>query len=147
MNKGSPIRVNGQVAKDIVPNFSFLGSFPYCLRVRFVRPYSNPSFRLVDSAPPTGGGSVSHPSGSSTCGGESFSLLKTSPPLVFLPNDHRARLVLASPENVQCRSVLIQCLRVMVRVRRLTGTRVQPVFDSRHGRIADKIFSRSPLRC
>src|SRR5437016_1228047 len=54
-----------------------------------------------------------------------------------------AQLALASPENVQCRSVFIQFLRALVSpVACCQVSNVQPVFDSRHGRIACKIPSK-----
>ena len=54
----------------------------------------------------------------------------------------------AGPENVQCRSAFIQFKRALVRQPRSPGAGVQPVFDSRHGRIACKTsLPAVPLRC
>jgi hypothetical protein len=53
-----------------------------------------------------------------------------------------AQLASASPENVQCRSVFIQLWRALVS---LACASVQPVFDSRLGRIACKMFSAVSL--
>src|SRR6266498_262223 len=63
-----------------------------------------------------------------------------------LPAAHPAS---AGPENVQCRSVFIQFVRALVSPAQfLFGASVQPVFDSRRGRITCKIFpSACLLRC
>ena len=69
-----------------------------------------------------------------------FSLSRSFPVfvLVFLAINPSAHPASAGPENVQCRSVFIQFVRALVPRRLLPGRRVQPVFDSRHGRIACK---------
>ena len=68
--------------------------------------------------------------------------------LVFLAINRSAHPASAGPENVQCRSVFIQFLRALVPRRLWPGRRVQPVFDSRHGRIAGKTFSKQfHFRC
>ena len=52
----------------------------------------------------------------------------------------------AGPEDVQCRSVFIHILKNSGSPGPVAKARVQPVFDSRHGRIACKAFSPAPLR-
>ena len=68
------------------------------------------------------------------------------PALAPIPSSRTAayaQLAFASPENVQCRSVFIQFVRVLVSPALSPGTGLQPVFDSRLGRIACKTFSSS----
>jgi len=54
---------------------------------------------------------------------------------VFLVIDC-AHPVAAGPENLQCRFAFIQFVRALVHPTPSPGAGVQPVFDSRHGRIA-----------
>ncbi len=99
------------------------------------------------------GDPFSHPSGSSAGSGKLFvfSLALSFPVfvVVFLASNRSAHPASAGPENVQCRSVFIHILKNSGSPRFVAKPRVQPVFDSRHGRIACKTFSpQLPLcRC
>jgi len=118
--------------------------------IRFARHHSNLSFRLLipdryrSATSQQRGDPFSHPSGSSAGSGKlcRFSLSISFPVFVwvFLAINRSAHPASAGPENVQCRSVFIQFVRALVPRRLLPGHRDQPVFDSRHGRIAYKTF-------
>ena len=62
-------------------------------------------------------------------------------PMAGKPQSHwpRAQSHHWDPENFQCRAVFIQCRRVLV-PGHAGAPKVQPVRDSRHGRIACKLF-------
>jgi len=113
-----------QVKKFSFPIRFFIG-LTLLPEIRFARHHSNLSFRLLipdrcrSATSQQRGDPFSHPSGSSA---------------------HPAS---AGPENVQCRSVFIQFVRALVPRRLWSGRRVQPVFDSRHGRIVCKTFPQA----
>jgi len=116
----------------IRPNFSSSSGFSFSeTLVRIAK--SNPSFLLQECGPCLiRGDPFSHPSGSSA---RSF-ILKASGSGRPIPNSR-------DPENVQCRPVFIQCFFFFG----YTGLRagVQPICDSRCGRIALKPSSQSLL--
>jgi len=140
---GSPIRAIGQVIKDCRSQF-FLSLGLSAVRRSDPQVNSNLSFLSADSGPfRRSGDPFSHPSGSSVA--ESLLLFIRSLPGKRSDDDRcpTPNPVLRDPENVQCRSVFIQFPKS-------SGSQpqcgcVQPVFDSRHGRIADKIFPSQPF--
>jgi hypothetical protein len=136
--RGHPLGGVSTGKKVFVPNlFSLLGLSFCCWRVRSVRHYSNPSFRLINSGARTAIRSVTH-----------LVLARAWGILFFrqrLPHLW-SFLSLAAPNplwRVQKTFSSGPCSFSLPFRGSRTAVRVQPVFDSRHGRITGKTFSRS----